>query len=318
MKRLFTWCSFLLVSGSTLAVNDPYDAIIAHQDKGQYQQALTQINSLLKHNQQDVQALLLQGNVHKLMGNSDQATRIFKQLINSHPQMPEPYNNLAVLYADKGQTALAIETLQQAFATSDSYATAYKNLRTLYNEMASSAYRDALEIDKPKRKKDSIFALLSRTQTAEANGQVDPSTNDNVASITDNALTQSTGPAAKTSSTFNEVTEQNLVRQTVDGWSSAWAKQQTSAYFGSYHPKFIPPKGMSRKGWESYRGKRLTRPKNIQLQIVGLVVEIRNENIATAIFEQHYRSDTYADTVVKKLTLAKHNGKWLIQQEVSL
>ena len=152
-----------IVGTATAATNDPYTAIIADQENGRYQQALSQISTLLANNADDAQALLLKGNVSKLMGNTTEAASIFKQLINQYPTMPEAYNNLAVLYADKGQTALAIETLQQVFATSDSYATAYKNLRELYNQMASSAYREALDIDKNTKQKAGQYALLNKT-----------------------------------------------------------------------------------------------------------------------------------------------------------
>ena len=75
---------------------------------------------------------------------------------------------------------------------------------------------------------------------------------------------------------------------------------------------------MSRKRWQDYRGKRIALPKYIHVEIVGLTIQARGESTATAIFEQHYRSDTYADTVVKKLTLEKHQGQWMIAQEVTL
>lgn len=296
-----------LVLTSTVAMaNDPYANIITDQENGRYQQALNQISTLLVQDQDDIQAMLLKGNVNKLMGNTSEATTIFKQLIELHPQLPEAYNNLAVIYADKGETALAIETLQQAFATSDSYATAYKNLRALYSEMASSAYREALDIAKPK-KKQSQFALLNKTQVPADEPLTEKVVE--VKNTTAGTVTAVNEPVFDTT---------KAVGNMIADWAEAWSSREVTAYFAYYHPTFKPPQGMSRKIWELSRGKRLTKPKSIKVEVVGLVVQPNSSDTATAIFEQHYRSDTYADTVVKKLSLRKHGGQWLIVEEATL
>jgi len=61
--------------------------------------------------------------------------------------MPEPYNNLAVLYAAEGQERKAAEALEQAIRTNPSYTTAHENLGDLYARMASEAYAKALQLD---------------------------------------------------------------------------------------------------------------------------------------------------------------------------
>ena len=295
--------------------NDPYEAIIADQQGGRYQQALVQVDKLLLNNANDLQAMLLKGNVHRMMGNAAEASYIYKQIIKQFPDMPEAYNNLAVIYANEGQTALAIETLQQAFATSESYSTAYQNLRTLYSEMASTAYRDALDIKKPQAKKNTIkLASINQVQSQTvAIAQTAPTqVITETAAVTDAFETTTSEPVV------NVVNVQKEVNEAVEGWSKAWSSQNSQGYFNFYHPNFTPPKGMNRKAWQTYRGKRITRPKYINIEIVGLTVQERNVNEATAIFEQHYRSDTYADTVVKKLTLKKYQGNWMIVQEVTL
>ena len=320
---------FLFVNAPSVA-SDPYEAIIADQQDGRYLQALQQVDKMLASNKDDVQALLIKGNVHRLMGNEAEASYIFKQIIKQHPKMPEAYNNLAVMYAQSGKMALAIETLQQAFATSASYSTAYQNLRTLYSEMASSAYRDALNIEKPKANENQI-SLTSLNQVESmpvvaakpvvATGPVVTlAATTNEVATSQNAQPQPTTPVVKEVSKKPDsgADVQAQVNEMVMSWSNAWSAQNTADYLAFYHPQFKPTNSMSLSAWKTYRSKRIVRPKFINLEIVGLMVEPRGEGKASAIFEQHYRSDTYADTVVKKLTLIKYQGKWKIMQEVAL
>ena len=284
----------LVVCSLTASANDPYSTIIEHQNNGRYNEALTQISTILADNKDDFRALLLKGNVNKLMGNTDQAVSIFKELIEQYPQMPEPYNNLAVLYADTGQTALAVETLQQVFSTSHSYSAAFNNLRNLYNEMASSAYREALDIKQKKSKKNSQYTLLSDTVVASKVSE--PATGNIIMAEQSNDLSKQ-------------------IQEVIGSWSSAWSGRKIKDYFQHYHSEFVPPNSVGRKEWERVRGIRLSKPKYIQIEIVGVSVSKKSDDLVTAMFEQHYRSDTYKDTVVKVLTLKKQKDKWRILRE---
>lgn len=285
----------LMLCSLAASANDPYSKIIADQENGRYNEALSQISTLLADNKDDFRALLLKGNVNKLMGNTEQAIDIFKQLIKQFPHMPEPYNNLAVLYADSGQTSLAIETLQQVFSTSHSYSAAFNNLRNLYNEMASSAYREALDIDDKKQGKVSKYTLLNKTISKPAGDKKD------------------TGGSISMAEQSNDLSKQ--IQMVLLDWSQAWSSRNIKAYFNHYHGQFVPPNNASRKEWERVRGIRLKKPKFIEIDIVGMSVAKQSDSTVTAMFEQHYRSDSYKDTVVKVLTLKKHKGKWLILKE---
>lgn len=332
-STLFTASLFAVgfVFSLNAATDGPYSQIINAQKDGRYPEALSKVSDLLKQNENDVQALLLKGNINKLMGDTDSATVIFKTLISQYPQMPEAYNNLAVLYADQGNSALAIETLQQVFTTQSSYGTAYKNLRTLYNQMASSAYRDALDIRQQPKKKQSQFALLN---TVQMNGQnsTAATTAPLVAAVTnakaDTEAQQRVNSAMAQSKTAQvntqpkpkmaQVGQEAAIKAVIKDWSKAWAGRKIKDYFGFYHQEFVPPESMSRKRWEKYRGIRLSKPTYINIDIIGVAVKVKPDNTAAVIFEQHYRSNTYSDTVVKQLMLKKHKGKWLITKELSL
>lgn len=288
----------LFMFSTAALAQDPYSSIIEHQENGRFEQALSQVNQLLVSNQNDFRALLLKGNVNKLMGNSEQAIEIFKRLIKQFPHMPEPYNNLAVLYADSGQTSLAVETLQQVFSTSHSYSAAFNNLRNLYNEMASSAYREALDLNHKKPSSNSKYTLLNEAALMPQMTSEE---------------TQEPEKAVSSNKDNNQVSD--IIAQSITDWSQAWANRKPKIYFAFYHAQFVPPNAVNRKEWERVRAIRLSKPKYIEIDIVGLSVQNMPDKTVTAMFEQHYRSDTYKDTVVKVLTFKKQKGQWLIVKE---
>ena len=80
-------------------------------------------------------------------GKAEEAIGIFEGLTHSYPDWPEPHNNLAVLYAARGEEKKAEQALLAALNAHPSYALVYQNLRTLYAGMAGRAYRKALQSD---------------------------------------------------------------------------------------------------------------------------------------------------------------------------
>jgi tetratricopeptide (TPR) repeat protein len=89
----------------------------------------------------------LKGLVLAEEGRAGEAQAVFLELTGDFPDLPEPHNNLAVLYAANGDYALARDSLLLAISTHPSYATAHENLGDIYARMAGAAYGKALEID---------------------------------------------------------------------------------------------------------------------------------------------------------------------------
>ena len=118
-----------------------------HLKAGQHQQALERVNKALAAKPRDPQARFLKGLILTEQGNSKEAIDIFTKLTQDYPELPEPYNNLAVIYASQGQYDRARAALEQSIRTHPSYATAYENLGDVYAKLASQAYDKALQID---------------------------------------------------------------------------------------------------------------------------------------------------------------------------
>lgn len=75
-----------------------------------------------------------------------EAIELFRGLTETHPDLAEPYNNLAALYAASGDYGLARNTLEQALRTNPTYALAHENLGDIYAMLASQSYAQALKL----------------------------------------------------------------------------------------------------------------------------------------------------------------------------
>ena len=67
--------------------------------QGQYSQALEQVDKYLAGKPKDAQGRFLKGIILTEMNKPNEAIAIFTRLTEDYPELPEPYNNLAVIYA---------------------------------------------------------------------------------------------------------------------------------------------------------------------------------------------------------------------------
>lgn len=122
--------------------------------QGQNDKALERLESYLTSRPKDAQGpkiaqgRFLKGLILAEQGKNAEAIQIFTRLTEEYPELPEPYNNLAVLYASQGQLDKARQSLEMAISTHPGYATAHENLGDIYARMASQAYDKALQLDK--------------------------------------------------------------------------------------------------------------------------------------------------------------------------
>ncbi|MBC7513149.1 MAG: tetratricopeptide repeat protein [Herminiimonas sp.] len=131
---------------------------------GQSGEALVRVDAFLAKNPRDMQMRFIKGVVLTEQGKTADAITIFTKLTEDHPDLPEPYNNLAVLFAASGQYDKARVALDMAIRTNPSYATAYENLGDVHAKLASQAYDKALQLDSGNSNAKSKLTLL-RTLT---------------------------------------------------------------------------------------------------------------------------------------------------------
>jgi tetratricopeptide (TPR) repeat protein len=114
---------------------------------GKNTEALQKADQYLNGKPRDPMMRFLRGISLSQAGRSTEAVTVFTKLTEDYPELPEPFNNLAVLYAQQGQYDKARNALEMAIRTNPSYATAYENLGDVYAKLASQAYSKALQID---------------------------------------------------------------------------------------------------------------------------------------------------------------------------
>ena len=112
-----------------------------------YAQALEQLDAYLAENPDDVEARLFRGVILTRQGNIDEAITTFDELSRDRPELPEPLNNLAVLYAAQGRYEDSREVLQRTIDLQPRYDTAHENLGDVYAKLANIAYERAFALD---------------------------------------------------------------------------------------------------------------------------------------------------------------------------
>lgn len=158
---------------------------------GKAADALARTNAYLAKHPSDPQMRFMKGVLLTEQNKSDEAIAIFTKLTEDYKDLPEPYNNLAVLYAASGQYDKARVALEKAIRTNPSYMTAYENLGDVYGKLASQAYDKALALGTSTPPAASKLTLL-RTFSSSTGSKL-------AAAAADTAAPASHAPAAPAS-----------------------------------------------------------------------------------------------------------------------
>ncbi len=113
-----------LVLAAAAAHADELQDISRMMRQGQLPQSLERVDKLLTGKPRDAQGRFLKGLILTEMNRPAEAIQVFAKLSEDYPELPEPYNNLAVLYASQGQYERARTALESSIRTHPSYATA--------------------------------------------------------------------------------------------------------------------------------------------------------------------------------------------------
>lgn len=136
----------VMLCGTPVLANEIQDINLQFR-KGELAGALDHANRYLAKNPKDAQARFLKGLILSDLGKTNEAIDVLSGLTEDFPELPEPYNNLAVLYASQGKYEAARNALDMAIRSHPNYATAHENLGDLYAKMASIEYGKVLALD---------------------------------------------------------------------------------------------------------------------------------------------------------------------------
>ena len=150
---------------------DEYADVTQLVRAGKLADAMTKADQYLANKPRDPQMRFLKGVIQRDSGKPAEAISTFTKLTEDYPELPEPYNNLAVLYAGQSQFDKARTALEMAIRTNPSYATAHENLGDVYAKLASQAYTKALQLDTANQAVAPKLALIRELFNPTAKGQ---------------------------------------------------------------------------------------------------------------------------------------------------
>lgn len=159
LQRILLWGT-LLLSASLSAHADPIQDANKLFKQGNSAQALEKIEQFLVEKPKSAPAQFLKGLILTEQNKTEEAIKVFTALNENFPELPEPYNNLAVLYAGQGQYEKAKVALEMAIHAHPSYATAHENLGDIYAKLASQSYDRVLQLDHNNVAAKSKLAIL--------------------------------------------------------------------------------------------------------------------------------------------------------------
>ena len=302
---------------------------------GKLVEAQAKADAFLAAKPRDPQMRFLKGVIQRDSGKMNEAIATFSKLTEDYPELPEPYNNLAVLDAAQSQFDTARAALEQALRTNPSYATAHENLGDVYAKLASQAYNKALQLDSGNMAVQPKLALIrelfapnlkaQRTATSAATPAPAPAPTPvptptpvpapapAPAPAPVAAPTPAPAPAAIPSKPPTADSAKD-VEAAVAAWARAWAAKDMATYLSAYGRDFDTPGSQSRSAWEEDRRKRITGKSSISVKLDNLAVAV-DGNRAVAKFRQDYRADSLSVSSRKTLDLQRVGERWLIVKE---
>ena len=155
-----------LVTGAALA--DDYTPVTELMRSGQLPQAMARVQQHLATKPRDPQMRFLKGLIEQDSGKPQDAIATYNTLISDYPELPEPYNNVAVLYAAQGQYDRARAALELAIRANSQYAIAHENLGDVYVRLASQSYLQSQRLDAGNAALAPKLALLRQMFSAPA------------------------------------------------------------------------------------------------------------------------------------------------------
>jgi len=334
-KLILAIAATALTALLNIAHADEYADVARLSKAKQFPEALSKADQFLSSKPRDPQMRFIKGVVQSEMGKMSEATNTFTRLTEDFPELPEPYNNLAVIYANNGQFDKARSALEMAIRTNPSYSTAHENLGDIYAKLASQAYAKALQLDTSNAAVPSKLGLIR--ELFSTTGGVKPSaptpvpaapnaatTNPVVAPIqpkqptaviaSPNGTSQpSVAPASVTTAMSTRDIDAAL-----NTWAKAWSDRDMKGYLGSYAKSFTPSSKQSYEAWQEDRKVRIMGKSHINVKLSNISVSMSlNGAAATVKFKQDYKADSLATSSRKTLEMVKSGDRWLITKEIT-
>jgi tetratricopeptide (TPR) repeat protein len=123
--------------------------------RGRTQEALVEVDQLVAQDAKrsspgtDVQLMFMHARVLTEVNRSNEAEAIYQKMTMRFPELPEPWNNLAVIYVKRGELEQARRALEMAIMINPKYAFALSNLGDVELSIALRSYKTAAAAGAP-------------------------------------------------------------------------------------------------------------------------------------------------------------------------
>ena len=279
--------------------------------RGDLDGAMKRIDRYLASSPQDAEGRFTRALILVKLNKVPEAIKAFTDLTRDYPQLPEPYNNLAVLYAQSGDYEKARDALEAALATNPSYATAHENLGDIYAALAGAAYNRALALDGSNSATRYKLSLIN-----QVNGGAKPAAPAPVAAAAGPVPAAAPAAAAAPAPAAPAPAGSAAALAALDAWAAAWSARNADSYLAAYAPDFQPDGGLSLADWEAQRRARIGKAKSISVKLIEPSVEAIDGQRLRVSFTQQYQSDTISDRTGKIVELRDvGGGSWKIVRE---
>jgi Flp pilus assembly protein TadD len=162
--------AILLAIAMGAAHADDYSDVNGLLRQGKSDEALTKADAYIAGKPRDPQMRFLRGVILTEQKKTADAIATFTQLTQDFPELPEPYNNLAALYAGQSEFDKARAALEMAIKLNPDYATAHENLGDVYARLAAQSYSRAQQLEAGNTTVPSKLALIRQLFNVPASG----------------------------------------------------------------------------------------------------------------------------------------------------
>jgi tetratricopeptide (TPR) repeat protein len=143
--RQLLLCAAMAVPAAAFA--DDYADVNQLLRAGRVPEALAKADQYLAAKPRDPQMRFLKGVGQGQAGRTADAIATYTALTQDYPELPEPHNNLGVLYAAQSDFDKARAALELAVRLQPNYAVAHENLGDVYAKLAARSYTRAQQLD---------------------------------------------------------------------------------------------------------------------------------------------------------------------------
>ncbi|HEV7575577.1 MAG TPA: tetratricopeptide repeat protein [Caldimonas sp.] len=129
------------------AIADELSEVTRLHHAGQTAAALERAERTLATQPKDAQMRFLKSVILADVGRTAEAQAILLQLVEEYPELAEPHNNLAALYAAAGDYGKSRAELEETIRLNPAYGPAHENLGDIHALLAAQSYARALRLE---------------------------------------------------------------------------------------------------------------------------------------------------------------------------